>query len=374
MCPRSPCSPSSTELRSRGSSANRRCSRSYEAIQVASVTLWGWIVRFAPVGVFALFAVAAGTIEPSRLSGLLLYVALFLIGTLLLAFVVLPLVMASLVPTGYREIVKELRPALVIAVVTTLSVVALPFVQRAAERIADAAGCPDSEERSNVIKAVLALSYVLAQLGNYFLYLLMLYAAYEYKEPLSATEQLLLPVWSLLSGMGSPTAIVDGVVFIGRWLHLPAELTDLFLETCDRDALQPGRAVGGGLRLPPRHSFLCIYLPQGAAAPPSCGRRRGGDGLQHYQLRFCDCGRDGAAVRVAAGSCSATRFRPSPSDPKSREGARCHRWITASRRRRKPRSRPTPTPTLRQRCGQAACLRVGYNGDVPPFQLLERPG
>jgi proton glutamate symport protein len=52
-----------------------------QAIQVASVTLWGWIVRFAPVGVFALFAVAAGTIEPSRLSGLLLYVALFLIGT-----------------------------------------------------------------------------------------------------------------------------------------------------------------------------------------------------------------------------------------------------------------------------------------------------
>ena len=56
-----------------------------EAIQVASVTLWSWIVRFAPIGVFALFAVAAGTIEPSRLSGLLLYVALFLIGTLLLA-------------------------------------------------------------------------------------------------------------------------------------------------------------------------------------------------------------------------------------------------------------------------------------------------
>ena len=92
-------------------------------------------------------------------------------------------------------------------------------------------GCPDSEERSNVIKAVLALSYVLAQLGNYFLYLLMLYAAYEYKEPLTTTEELLLPLWSLLSGLGSPTAMVDGVIFIGHWLHLPAELTDLFLET-----------------------------------------------------------------------------------------------------------------------------------------------
>jgi proton glutamate symport protein len=202
-----------------------------EAIQVASVTLWGWIVRFAPIGVFALFAAAAGTIQPDRLSGLLLYVALFLIGTLLLAFVVLPTVMAALVPGDYRSILKELQPALVIAVVTTLSVVALPFIQRAAERIATQAGCPESDERSNVIRAVLALSYVLAQLGNYFLYLLMLYAAYAYKTPLSTAEQLLLPLWTLLSGMGSPTAIVDGVIFIGRWLHLPSELTDLFLET-----------------------------------------------------------------------------------------------------------------------------------------------
>src|SRR5262249_20442470 len=156
-----------------------------------------------------------------RLSGLLLYVALFLIGTLLLAFVVLPTVMAALVPGDYRSILKELQPALVIAVVTTLSVVALPFIQSAAERMATKAGCPATDERSNVIKAVLALSYVLAQLGNYFLYLLMLYAASAYKPPLSTTEELLLPLWTLLSGMGSPTAIVDGVIFIGGWLHLP---------------------------------------------------------------------------------------------------------------------------------------------------------
>ena len=286
-----------------------------QAIQVASVTLWGWIVRFAPVGVFALFAVAAGTIEPSRLSGLLLYVALFLIGTLLLAFVVLPLVMASLVPTGYREIVKELRPALVIAVVTTLSVVALPFIQRAAERIADAAGCPDNEERSNVIKAVLALSYVLAQLGNYFLYLLMLYAAYEYKEPLSTTEQLLLPVWSLLSGMGSPTAIVDGVIFIGRWLHLPAELTDLFLETWT--VTRYGQVVlsvvgfGFATTLVPLIYFRKVRLrPHRAAVAAAVMVAGFGIAIAGgMALRPCCCNR------------SATRSRPSPSIPILRGGS-----------------------------------------------------
>ena len=113
-----------------------------DAIKVASVTIWGWIVRFAPIGVFALFAAAAGTIEPDRMGGLLLYVGLFLIGTLLLGFVVLPAVLAAIAPVGHREILAELRPAFVLAMVTTLSVVALPFVQKAAEEVATRAGCP----------------------------------------------------------------------------------------------------------------------------------------------------------------------------------------------------------------------------------------
>jgi Na+/H+-dicarboxylate symporter len=202
-----------------------------EAIKVASVTIWGWIVRFAPIGVFALFAAAAGTIEPDRMGGLLLYVGLFLIGTVLLGFVVLPVVLAAIAPVGHREILRELRPAFVLALVTTLSVVALPFVQKAAEEVAARAGCPPGEERADIIQASLSLSYVLAQLGNYFLYLLMLYAAFVHHARLSTAEQLLLPMWTLLSGFGSPSATVDGVVFLASWLRLPTDVLELFLET-----------------------------------------------------------------------------------------------------------------------------------------------
>ncbi|MGH7065504.1 MAG: cation:dicarboxylate symporter family transporter, partial [Stellaceae bacterium] len=202
-----------------------------QAIQVASVTIWGWIVRLAPVGVFALFAAAAGTVQPDRMGGLLLYVSLFLIGTLLLAFVVLPAVLSAVAPVGYREVLAELRPAFVLALVTTLSVVALPFVLKAAERVAAQAGCPEGDERTDVIQASLSISYVLAQLGNYFLYLLMLFAAFVHQLRLTPTEQLLLPFWTLLSGFGSPTATVDGVVFLTSWLRLPASVLNLFLET-----------------------------------------------------------------------------------------------------------------------------------------------
>ena len=202
-----------------------------DAIKVASVTIWGWIVRFAPIGVFALFAAAAGTIEPDRMGGLLLYVGLFLIGTLVLCFVVLPAVLAAITPVGHREILRELRPAFVLALVTTLSVVALPFVQKAAEEAAARAGCPPGEERTDIIQASLSLSYVLAQLGNYFLYLLMLYAAFVHHVRLTTAQQLLLPMWTLLSGFGSPTATVDGVVFLTNWLRLPTDVLELFLET-----------------------------------------------------------------------------------------------------------------------------------------------
>ena len=73
--------------------------------------------------------------------------------------------MAAVAPVGHREILKELQPALVLAFVTTLSVVALPFVQQAAERAATLADCPENEERTDVIKTTLSLSYALAQLG-----------------------------------------------------------------------------------------------------------------------------------------------------------------------------------------------------------------
>jgi Na+/H+-dicarboxylate symporter/ABC-type amino acid transport substrate-binding protein len=201
------------------------------AIQAASVTIWAWVVRFAPFGVFALLAHAAGTIQPDRLAGLALYIGLFLATTLLLAFVVLPAIVAAVAPVAYRELLEELRPAFVLALVTTLSVAALPFVAKAAERIVERAGCPEGEEKTDVLQASLSISYVLAQLGNYFVYLLILYAAWYFRVRLDTSEQLLLPFWTVLSGLGSPSATVDGVIFLGSWLNMPSELVDLYLQT-----------------------------------------------------------------------------------------------------------------------------------------------
>ena len=203
----------------------------FEAIKLASVKIWSWVVKLAPIGVFALLADTAGTVRLDQLAGLAFYVVTYLAGAAILALIVIPALLSALAPQSYREILRQIRPALVLAVATTLSVAALPFVQRAAENILDGAGCADSEERANVLQTSLSLSYVFAQLGNYFVYLLILYASYVAAAPLKLAEKAALPLMTLLSCLGSPSATYDSVVFLSKWLHLPASVFDLYVET-----------------------------------------------------------------------------------------------------------------------------------------------
>jgi proton glutamate symport protein len=203
----------------------------FEAIKIASVKIWGWVVKLAPIGVFALLADTAGTVRLDQLAGLAFYVLTYLVGAAILGLIVIPALLSGLAQQSYREILRQIRPAMVLAVATTLSVAALPFVQHAAENILDEAGCADSEERANVLQTSLSLSYVFAQLGNYFVYLLILYASYVAAAPLKLIERATLPLMTLLSCFGSPSATFDSVVFLSKWLHLPPSVFDLYVET-----------------------------------------------------------------------------------------------------------------------------------------------
>jgi Na+/H+-dicarboxylate symporter/ABC-type amino acid transport substrate-binding protein len=199
------------------------------AIRLASLRFWNWIVRLAPVGVFALFAVTAGTTSLAGLVNMSLYLGLFLLGTFLLAFWVLPALISAMAPVGHREVLHDLRAAVAISAVTTLSVAALPFITDATRKLADRCGIADAE-RDDVIRTNLSVAYPLGQLGNFFIYLFVVFAAYYYKAPIDATNAALLPVMTLLSGFGSPTSAVNAVNFLSAWLPLPPAAPELYVE------------------------------------------------------------------------------------------------------------------------------------------------
>lgn len=190
--------------------------------------LWRWLVKFAPYGVFALLAYTAGTIKLSQLMSLSEYLILFFFATLLLGFWIIPVTISTLISVPYRKVLLELRGALVISAATTLSVVALPYIQAVVHKLIK--NSSSNEDTVNeVINATLSVSYPFAQIGNFFLYLFILFAAHYFNSPLTVSQQMLLPIATLLSSIGSPSTVINSAEFLTNWLHLPPETPELYI-------------------------------------------------------------------------------------------------------------------------------------------------
>jgi Na+/H+-dicarboxylate symporter/ABC-type amino acid transport substrate-binding protein len=201
-----------------------------ENIKTASVTIWNWVVKVSPIGVFALFAGTSGTLSHREITGLLLYVTTLTAGACILAFWVLPASVAAMTPLRYREIMRECRDGLVLSLATTLSVVALPAIIRAAHKFAQEAGFAD-ENTADVVGTNVSLAYPFAQLGNLLVALFFLFCSSYYQAPLSPSGIALLPLLTLLSTIGTPTATVDAVNFLAGVYHTPAATEDLYVAT-----------------------------------------------------------------------------------------------------------------------------------------------
>jgi len=201
-----------------------------EQVKTASLTIWNWIVIIAPLGVFALFASAAGSMSVKEIEGLLLYVIVFLVGAVIIAFWILPMLITSLVPVKYRELMHELEGALVLALVTTLSVVALPIISQAIEKFLRDQEIRD-EKMKDLIGTNISLAYPFAQLGNLGVLLFFYFCSFFFQVNYSLIEKILLPPLTLLSTIGSPSGVVNAVIFLRGVYHMPESTIDLFTAT-----------------------------------------------------------------------------------------------------------------------------------------------
>jgi len=339
----------------------------FEAIKTASVRIWGWVVRLAPIGVFALLADTAGTVRIDQLAGLVFYVVTYLAGAAILGLIVIPAMLSALVPQSYRELLRQIRPALVLAVATTLSVAALPFVQRAAESILDGAGCADSEERTNVLQTSLSLSYVFAQLGNYFVYLLILYASYVAAAPLKLAEKAALPVMTLLSCLGSPSATYDSVVFLSKWLHLPPSVFDLYVETSAITRFAQVLVSVSGFYFVTLVIPL-LYFKKVALRPVRLVAGIGGAAVLFTSLAF-----GGMALRPKLFPEATSPYAALRLDPKLTSGVKSSTVRTngtAPGFAQDPGSAVSSIANIRKR----GVLRVGFNPHVIPFSYRNAQG
>ena len=199
-----------------------------DVIRRASAIIWKWVVRIAPFGVFAMFADLAGSVQVELLGSILLYLLMFVGGSLIVAFWVIPALISALAPVEYRNLLDELRDAIVIAVVTSLPISAVPMIIRTAEELIERCRIEDPS-RQDIVRTTMAVSYPFAQLGNLFVVLFIAFAAFYFHGVIGGTDWLVLPFITILSTVGTPVSTTDAVGFLAGWLGISSNAQGLYV-------------------------------------------------------------------------------------------------------------------------------------------------
>lgn len=250
---------------------------SLRAAENAVVAVTRFVLRLTPYGVFAISAAVAGTIDFDALARLEVYFVAFAAAALLLAFVVLPLVVAALTPFGVREVLSLGRDAMITAFVASSTFIVLPMV---IERVkaALAARAMDSADAETGVDVVVPLSFIVPNAGKLLTLLFVPYAMWLSGMPIHAVDLL------TLVGAGVPSYFAKAQVALPFLLDLVGAPHDLFqlyipssIVTGKFDsmvsvmsliavALLTASALSGQLRWQPAHGAPKLALAVGTTA------------------------------------------------------------------------------------------------------------
>jgi len=198
-------------------------------IRTVSIRIWVWIISAAPIISFAFTAYMAGTIQLTDIYAVGVYIVLYFSGVAILGLVFLPLLFSGLSGISYRKTLSYFRPAMIVAIATTVATSALPLIAQATRSMVADLGMED-DQTAKLTSTTVAISYPFAQVGNLFVYLFLMFAAYNYSHVIYGIETVTLPFMVFLSGLGSTTSSINAVSFLTHWLRLPDLANSLYVE------------------------------------------------------------------------------------------------------------------------------------------------
>lgn len=107
----------------------------------------------------------AGKISLIQLESLILYFLLFIVGSVILTFWVLPAVISALTDFPIKHVLKEMKDGIIMGAVTTISATAIPYVIEAIRKLAAERNI-DDEKRDEIIKTTVSITYPYSTVGQ----------------------------------------------------------------------------------------------------------------------------------------------------------------------------------------------------------------
>jgi Na+/H+-dicarboxylate symporter len=196
-----------------------------DALSGALARVNGYVVRLTPLGVFAIAASAAGTLSLDEIGRLRAYLISYTTATVLLAFVILPMLISAVTPFGYREIIRATRTALITAFATAKVLVVLPMlIEGTKELFRDRR--LDHDEVEPTLDVAYPLAYPFPTLGKLLALLFVPFTAWFVGARLDLANQLGLMVSGLFSMFGGPILTIPLLLDAAE---LPSDMFNLFM-------------------------------------------------------------------------------------------------------------------------------------------------
>lgn len=197
----------------------------FDTFADALMAIATFVVRLAPIGVFALIANAAGTMGLEEFARLQVYIYSYIAVVLFLCFWVIPGLVSALLPIAHRRVLSCAQDALVTAFATGSLLIVLPLL---AERMKEVlqemeAGSPDTE---GAVDIVVPINFSLPNLGKLMALAFVPFAGWFSGFQMSWTQYPAFLVSGLVSFFGD---VVVSLPFLLDSVRIPADMFSLFL-------------------------------------------------------------------------------------------------------------------------------------------------
>lgn len=185
-----------------------------------------FLIRLAPLGLFALTAAAAGTLHLEELSRLQAYLIVLAITASFAAFGVLPLLVSSLTPIRYRDFFRAMQEPLLIAIATGKLLVTLPQITQKCDELLRESGAGNRECNSSIANVLVPLAYPFPHLGKTLAFVFIAFAAWYTGHPLQFAQAAKVGVTGTIASFASPLVTIPSLL---NEYQLPQDLMSLFL-------------------------------------------------------------------------------------------------------------------------------------------------
>lgn len=194
-------------------------------VQEALSSITTFIVRLAPVGIFAIAAYAAGTLPIDQARSLQVYMTVYALSALVLALWTLPGLVAAVTPYSWGEVMRTMRAALITAFATgSVFVVLSVLVEQTKALVREKSDDPERDE--HLVDVVVPVAFTFPSVGKLLSLSFVLFAGWVAGYGLSVGQYPTLAIAGLSSYFG---ATVAAIPFLLDLFQIPADTFQLFL-------------------------------------------------------------------------------------------------------------------------------------------------